>query len=96
MPEIICNKCGSVDDFRVELKSNNQVAYCNSCGAYIKNIPYAEPSFYFGRYKGMKVSDLIDVKDVPYLEWYLLNIQKITPSMKDAIANQIQKINNGS
>ncbi len=59
MPDIICKKCGEVNNYRTELKSNNQVAYCNGCGAYIKNIPYAEPALYVGKYKGIPIKDAL-------------------------------------
>lgn len=87
---VICTTCGLANDYRIEVKAHNHVAYCNGCGRYIKNIPYAtEPTFYFGRYKGMKVSDLIDKKDRPYLEWFLKEVKDIKPAMKEAIIKQI-------
>lgn len=66
---IICKSCGTVNDYRTEKKSNNLVAYCKSCGAYIKNIPYAEPALYFGKYKNTKIKDMTTPQQVNYLHW---------------------------
>lgn len=70
--EIICNHCGLTDDYRTEKKSNNLVAYCNGCDKYIKNIPYAEPAFYFGKYKGIKISECTDIQ---YMKWFVGNVK---------------------
>lgn len=90
---VICVHCGLTNNYRIEVKAHNHVAYCNGCGRYIKNIPYAsEPTFYFGRYKGLKVSDLVDPQDISYLEWFLKEIKDIKPAMKEAIIQQLAKI----
>ena len=35
---------------------------CNKCNSFIKNIPYQnEAIFYFGKYKGKKVSEIEDI-----------------------------------
>ena len=67
--DIICKKCGSINNFRTEKKSNNLVAYCLDCGAYIKNIPYAPPRMYFGKYKGVLISDFNTPQMINYLHW---------------------------
>lgn len=84
--DIVCKRCGTVNNYTVEIKSNNHCAYCNQCGGFIKNLPYAEPSFYFGRYKNIKVSD---VDDVPYLQWFIDNIKDIKDTFREAIQDQI-------
>lgn len=90
MDKITCTHCGSVDDYTTTMKSNNKVATCNACGRYIKNIPYSpEAIFHFGRYKDMKVADLVGKEDLSYLEWFLANVQKASPKMKVAISKQI-------
>lgn len=91
MEQIKCNKCGSIDDYYTELKSNNNVARCNQCDSFIKNIPYqTEHVFYFGKYKDKKVNE---VEDIPYLQWVLKNT-KPSKSMREAIEKQISSFAN--
>lgn len=85
---ITCKKCGLIDDYRTELKNGQNTAFCNGCGAYIKNIPYAKSKFYFGKYKGELVSD---VTDIEYLSWFLKNV-KCSPKMIEDIENQLYKL----
>lgn len=91
MEQIKCPKCGAVDKFYTELKSNNNVARCSQCDTFIKNIPYQQPAFYFGKYKGKKV---VDVLDLGYLKWYLGDIKSLTSPMRFAIEKQISYIEN--
>jgi hypothetical protein len=59
MQDIICKNCGYINDYRTELKANNNVAYCNGCDKYIKNIPQNNmPMLHFGKYKGKLVTDI--------------------------------------
>lgn len=80
-----------VDDFSTQLKNNQKCAYCNGCGAYIKNIPYSEPKFFFGKYKGELISS---ITDLGYLEWFLANV-KLNPYTREAIQNQISALKGG-
>lgn len=82
---IKCNNCGTENDYRTELKSNQLTAFCNKCGIYIKNIPQGEPTFYVGKYKGKKVSE---IEDVGYLKWALKEM-KLSSNMRNAIEKQI-------
>jgi hypothetical protein len=85
---ITCPKCGLVDCFYTVEKANNHVAYCGGCKAYIKNIAYQEPKFYFGKYKGHLISA---IEDLQYLQWALNNI-KMSESIRDAVRNQINTL----
>lgn len=87
MEQIICKKCGAVDKYYTEVKSNNNVARCSECDSFIKNIPYGEPIFYFGKYKGKEVSE---VEDMQYLKW-VLSATKPALSMREAIQKQIDR-----
>lgn len=89
METIKCPKCGALDNFYTELKANNNVARCALCDTFIKNIPYqTEQSFYFGKYKGKKVSE---IDDLGYLRW-AVEKTKPKPAMKEAILKQISRI----
>jgi len=59
--DVICKNCGSINDYRTEMKSNQQVAYCNGCDKFIKNIPYQEQRFYVGKYFKKLVSEVTDL-----------------------------------
>jgi hypothetical protein len=85
MEQIICRKCGAVDEYYTELKANNNVASCLKCGAFIKNIPYEQPKFYVGKYKGKPISE---IDDMGYLKWALKEM-KMTTNMRTAIEKQI-------
>jgi len=85
---VICNKCGTIDDFRTEKKSNNLVAYCNGCGFYIKNLPYSEPALYFGKYNGTKIKDFTTPEMMNYLHWALNNC-KLTGNVRKAIVEHL-------
>lgn len=90
MADIICTKCGSVNDYRTERKANNDVAYCNGCDAYIKNIPRSEPTLYFGKYKDKKVSE---IEDINYLRW-VLKETKPSAHLRTAIETRISQFEN--
>lgn len=85
MQDITCGKCGSVNDYRTENKATQVTAFCNKCGAYIKNIPQGEPAFYVGKYKGKKVSE---IEDMGYLKWALKEM-KMSANMRAAIEKRI-------
>lgn len=87
--EITCKKCNSVNNYHTEKKANNLVAYCNSCGAFIKNIPQDEPKFYFGKYKGLKVSEMNYPEHLNYFKWCLVNL-RLPETLSRAIEEKIK------
>jgi len=89
MEDITCRKCGLVNDYKTEMKSGQQTAYCNGCGKYIKNIPYAEPKMYVGKYSQTKISE---ITDLPYLEWALEKMDSLSVSQDKAVEEQIKKL----
>ena len=84
---IKCNKCGVENNYYTEVKANNNVCYCGKCNSYIKNIPYAEPKFYVGKYKGKFISE---IEDINYLKW-ALGAMKLSESLRKAIENRISQ-----
>jgi len=90
MADIICKKCGLINSVHVVEKNGQKTVWCDGCGAYIKNLGYAEDKFYFGKYKGIKVSDCVDKQ---YMEWFL-NAPTIKKSekMREALRKQIETL----
>jgi hypothetical protein len=93
MEDIICNRCGSINDYRVEERANNRMAYCNGCGMWIKNIPHSiQPArLYFGKHKGRLISEMTSDDDLGYLRWVSENM-KLPAKIREAINKQL---NNG-
>lgn len=72
MPDIICQHCGSINDYRTIMKSNQNTAWCNGCDNFIKNIPQGKPPMlYFGKHKGRLIASMTDQEEVNYLKWVL-------------------------
>jgi len=86
--QVICRNCGSIDDYWTEFKNGQQVATCNGCNKYIKNIPYQLPKFYVGKYKGETISSNTDLN---YLKWFL---EKTNPkaNIKTAVEERINQL----
>lgn len=71
------------------MKNGQNVAHCNGCGKYIKNIPYnPRPKIYFGKYKNRFIDDL---EDIQYLKW-LIDNQVVKANIKQAVIEQIDKL----
>lgn len=87
---IVCKKCGSVDNYNIVDSNQQKMAYCNDCKAWIKNLPYKDPQFYFGKYKGQYIAH---VNDLFYLKWVKDNI-KMGESMREAISERIYSLEN--
>ncbi len=76
--EVVCKKCGSVDDYRTSNSGPHIRADCNGCGAFIKFLPQhakqggsARPSIcYTGKYYGKPFSAITDLE---WLRWCQAN-----------------------
>jgi len=87
--EIVCKNCGSINDYRTEMKSGQNVAHCNSCGKYIKNIPYnPHPKLYFGKYKDKLIKD---IEDLNYLQW-LIDSNVLKANTRQAVIDRIAQL----
>lgn len=84
-PEVICLKCGLVNDYNIIIKGDQVTAWCNGCTKFIKNIPYKQPTIYFGKYKDRLISSLISKEEVQYLYWL-----KEQPFCKKYLVKQIE------
>jgi len=86
--DIICRSCGSINDYRTQMINGQNVAHCNSCDSFIKNIPYSQeqPKMYFGKYKGGYIHD---IDDLPYLVWLNENVNLKPERIKKAVEERI-------
>lgn len=90
MEDIICLKCGSINDYWVKETDLHSTAYCN-CGAYIKHLPKGnieDLRMYIGKYKGKLITE---IEDLNYLEWAIKNIS-FKDKYKTAITNRIDTL----
>jgi len=90
--EVTCRNCGSINDATLKKEGMHLAAYCNGCSKFIKNISYAEPTLYFGKYSQTKVAE---IDDLNYLEWLVDNVKTLKPKLKEAINAKIIKLKNG-
>lgn len=91
MNDIICKKCGSVNDFQQKQSGPHLTAWCNGCGAYIKHLPQQnKPTLYFGKYKGREISSMNSEEELRYLKW--LSEQDIKQNLKDNILSQLKRL----
>jgi hypothetical protein len=84
MESISCKTCGLVDDYSIKERGQHRTAFCNGCGAYIKNISYQPPKLYFGKFKDREIASLTNPNEVSYLRWLV-----IQPNLKDKLKQQI-------
>ena len=87
--EIICNKCGSINDYRTIMKSGQNTAWCNGCDSYIKNIPQNKPKLYFGKYKGLFVHQMTLPEHRNYFNWLISAGIKLDSRTKQAVLKMI-------
>jgi hypothetical protein len=87
--ELICTKCGCVNEYRTELKNNQNTAWCTCCGSFIKNIPYAKPALYFGKFKGRTIESMTTKEEAQYLNWLITSDFKLNPSLEKHIRKHL-------
>ena len=88
--DVKCNRCNSINNFKIVEKGNQKTAYCNICGRYIKNIAYQKPTLYFGKYKGTTIEDMNSKEQNNYLKWLLGSGAKLGSSLREAIEDKIK------
>lgn len=87
MENIKCQHCGKESDYEIIVKGVQHTCWCKDCGCFIKNIGYAEPAFYVGKYKGTLIADCTD-RD--YLIWFGENVAK--NKIKEAVMKRIAEL----
>lgn len=79
MEYIACKICGTIDEYRVEMKGGQKTAYCLNCGEYIKNIPQDDFMIWFGVNKGKHISEI----DKGWLKWAVEKCTLLNESHSD-------------
>jgi uncharacterized protein (DUF3820 family) len=83
---VICKKCGLINDYTVTESGNQHVCKCNGCGHFLGNKPkeynYQTIRMPFGKYKDSLICDLEDVR---YLEWVIDNVPTVKGNVRKAI-----------
>lgn len=89
MEEIVCKKCGVVNEYKTEYRGKHLTAFCTACGTYIKHIPHVEPAMFFSKkYPDMKISEC---EDLQYLKWVHEKI-KLSNRYKEAVERRIDEL----
>ena len=91
--EVVCTSCGSINDYKIELKSNQRVCTCNGCGKFLGNRPkdnneydVKQQRMPFGKYQGEVIYQMTDLN---YLRWVKANC-KISGGVMAAINFKLQ------
>lgn len=92
MPEVICQRCGTIDEYYTVPSGPHLKAVCDHCHEYIKFLPQEKepPRFYFGKYVGKYIHE---IDDIQYLTWASTNL-KLKQSLRDAIIKRISSLEN--
>ncbi len=87
---LICGKCGSVNDYNENLVNGQNVCRCNGCGNYFGNKPsdyiFEDVVIYFGKYSQ---SFVCEIEDSSYLVWLLIG-DKIKGRLRLAVKEQLK------
>lgn len=87
--DIVCQRCGSVNDFIVEKPSIHYKLTCQ-CGSFIKNSGTNAPAIlYFGKYKGREIASMKSDDELKYLEWLINNSDSIQGKLRTSIINHL-------
>ncbi|MBE7635130.1 hypothetical protein F7642_12435 [Tenacibaculum finnmarkense genomovar ulcerans] len=84
-------KCDNCNKFIQGFPHNGYVSdniYCNNCKSRLK-IEHKDLRFYFGWYKGWRISDFKTSNDLEYLKWIITNVESLTPKFKEEILKKI-------
>lgn len=91
MEDIICQKCGLVNDYETRQAGPHQSAYCNGCGNYIKHLPQNKPVelIPFGKYKGRELKSMVSSEEIRYLQWFV-QMPELKARIKTAVETHLK------
>ena len=88
MEIIYCPKCGCKEYTIHEVPPHRQ-ARCKDCGAYIKNLQQDDLTFWFGKYKGCKLSGMKSIEETKWLHWAYQNATTLKQHQRVLIAKHL-------
>jgi len=93
MQDIICQRCGNVNDYTVKKSGPHDSAYCNGCDNYIKHLPQNNEIKIvpFGKYKGREISSMLDGEEIRYLQWFA-DMPDLRENVKKAIHKHLASL----
>ena len=81
--DVVCQRCGTENEYYTEQGSIHVKAICNRCNRYIKFLPQDKPQIMMlPKYRGVPVSELTDKS---YIEWCLSGDVKISHGLSNAL-----------
>lgn len=87
--DIVCQKCATVNEFKVGKSGPNITARCIHCGYWITNLTSNQPvSINFGKYAGREIRSFVTDEEIRYLQW-LVQTPNVKGRLKEAILKQI-------
>lgn len=89
--EIVCKKCGSVNNYRIEPRGIHRTACCNLCNSYIKHLPQGKPiTLFFGKYKERTIDSMVNKDEIEYLKWLSQKPDLKPNSLRDYILKHLE------
>jgi uncharacterized protein (DUF3820 family) len=72
---IVCKRCDTTNQYRLEKAGPHLKAICNNCNNYIKFVGQdGEIVMPFGKYKGSVLSKMRSEEEIRYLQWLSANM----------------------
>lgn len=91
MKDIICLKCGSVNEYYTLQKNIHLTAFCSVCKSYIQHLPGGgKPTLHFGKYKDRTIESMVEKDEVNYLHWLIKSDIKLTSTLNEAIKKHLK------
>jgi len=90
--EYACHACGSVSDTHVQYNKPPHIGLiCKDCGTHITWLvkPVSDFEFWFGKYKGCKLSEMTTPDHVSWLKWCLANCTNLKTKYVDLVKKHV-------
>lgn len=89
---VVCPKCGLINEYRTEPAGVHTKAICNGCNSYIKFLPQGNPpTIHFGKYSGIEISTMVSEEEIKYLHW-MLGENKFKGKLKTDIESHLMSL----
>lgn len=85
-----CDNCKALVPGYPEQGYISDIIRCNNCEDVL-DLNNSELRFYFGWYRGWRISDFETPEDKEYLKWIIENIRSLTPGFKSGILKKLRE-----